>query len=149
MTSEDFTNFVSKCFSLLKSLVSADMDLNQSEAFLISQTKKPEGGITENQASAFRKFWKIHRAKIHEAVIARSTWTNTIKQMSWRIDIQSQAKHIEHIDAPIAIMELQLGSTDPKIQKTEVVRFGMDVTKLDSVLQTLQAVEDELIKNCK
>lgn len=90
-------------------MVSADMDLNQSEVFLTSQMKKPEGGISENQANAFRKFWKNHKNKIHEAVISKSTWNNTLKNVSWRIDIKSQARHLDEINTPTAIMELQIG----------------------------------------
>ena len=97
-------------------MVSADMDFNQSEAFLTSQMKKREGAITEDQANALRKFWKTHKNKIHEAVISRTTWNNTIKQMSWRIDIKSQAKHIDQINVPTAIMELQIGRNDQPLQ---------------------------------
>ena len=97
-------------------MVSADMDFNQSEAFLTSQMKKREGAITEDQANAFRKFWKTHKNKIHEAVISRTTWNTTIKQMSWRIDIKSQAKHIDQINIPTAIMELQIGPNDRPMQ---------------------------------
>ena len=97
-------------------MVSADMDFNQSEAFLTSQMKKREGAITEDQANAFRKFWKTHKNKIHEAVVSRTTWNNTIKQMSWRIDIKSQAKHIDQINIPTAIMELQIGPNDQPVQ---------------------------------
>ncbi|XP_045187297.1 COMM domain-containing protein 1-like [Mercenaria mercenaria] len=149
LSDDDFAGLLSKCSSLIKSMVSADMDLNQSEAFLTSQMKKPEGGITENQANAFRKFWKIHKNKIHEAVISHSTWNNTLKQVSWRIDIQSQARHIDQINAPTAIMELQLGPKTSNSQKTEVVRFEMDETRLGSVLQTMQDIENEVNKYCQ
>lgn len=97
-------------------MVSADMDFNQSEAYLTSQMKKREGAITEEQANALRKFWKTHKNKIHEAVISRTTWNNTIKQMSWRIDIKSQSRHVDQINAPTAIMELQIGPNDQPIQ---------------------------------
>ena len=93
-------------------MVSADMDLNQAEVFLTSQMKKPEGGITENQANALRKFWKNQKNKIHEAVISKSTWNNTLHNVSWRIDIKSQARHLEDINTPTAIMELQIGPND-------------------------------------
>ncbi|KAL4238894.1 Copper metabolism (Murr1) domain containing 1 [Mactra antiquata] len=147
ISEDEFSGLVGKCSSLLKSMVSADMDLNQSEAFFTSQMKKPEGGITENQANAFRKFWKIHRNKIHEAVIARSTWNNTLKNVSWRIDIQSQARHIDQINAPTAIMELKLGPNDSK--NSEVVRFEMDEERLNNVLQTMQEIENEVNKHCE
>ena len=105
-------------------MVSADMDFNQSEAFLTSQMKKRDGAITEDQANALRKFWKTHKNKIHEAVISRTTWNNTIKQMSWRIDIKSQARHIDQINTPTAIMELQIGPNDQPIQVSYVNSNG-------------------------
>ena len=97
-------------------MVSADMDFNQSEAFLTSQMKKREGSITEDQANALRKFWKTHKNKIHEAVVSRTTWNNTLKHISWRIDIKSQARHIDQINTPTAIMELLIGANDKTIQ---------------------------------
>ena len=93
-------------------MVSADMDLNQTEAFLTSQMKKKEGGITENLANAFRKFWKSNKNKIHESVIAQTSWNNTLKQMSWRIDIQSQTRHVDEINTPTAFVELHIGPND-------------------------------------
>jgi len=93
------------------------MDFNQCESFLVSQTKKPEGGITENLANGFRKFWKNHKNKIHETLIAKATWNNTLKHVSWRIDIKSQAKNIDEVNTPTAIMELEIGpnETDSKV----------------------------------
>lgn len=106
-------------------MVSADMDLNQAEVFLTSQMKKPESGITENQANAFRKFWKNHKNKIHEAIISKSTWNNTLRNVSWRIDIKSQARHLDEINAPTAIMELHVGPNDNiiKVGKTCMLGF--------------------------
>lgn len=97
-------------------MVSADMDLNQSEVFLTSQMKKPEGGITESQANAFRKFWKNQKNKIHDAVISKTTWNNTLKNVSWRIDIKSQARRLDEINTPTAIMELQIGPNDNSLK---------------------------------
>ena len=95
-------------------MVSADMDFNQLEAFLTSHTKKKEGGITEEQAKIYMKFWKTHKAKIHDSVIAQNTWNSTLKSVNWRIDIKSQAKHIDQINTPTAIMELQIANHNDK-----------------------------------
>lgn len=84
------------------------MDLNQLEAFLTAQTKK-QGGITSDQAAVIAKFWKNHRIKIHESMVNQSRWDNVLKNMNWRVDLKSQSRHIDQINTPVAIVEMELG----------------------------------------
>ncbi|XP_072713409.1 COMM domain-containing protein 1 isoform X3 [Ciconia boyciana] len=105
---EEFRALRAKMGGLLQSIASADMDLNQLEAFLTAQTKK-QGGITSDQAAVIAKFWKNHRTKIHESLINQSRWDNVLKNMNWRVDLKSQSRHIDQINTPVAIVELELG----------------------------------------
>lgn len=84
------------------------MDLNQLEAFLTAQTKK-QGGITAEQAAVIAKFWKNHRTQIHESLISQSRWDHGLKNMNWRVDLKSQLRHIDQINTPVAIVEMELG----------------------------------------
>ncbi|XP_075781734.1 COMM domain-containing protein 1 isoform X2 [Pelodiscus sinensis] len=104
----EFRALLAKMTGVLKSIASADMDLNQLEAFLTAQTKK-QGGITADQAAAIAKFWKNHRTKIRESLINQSRWDNTMKNMNWRVDLKSQSRHIDQINTPVAIVEMELG----------------------------------------
>ncbi|NXI17406.1 COMD1 protein, partial [Irena cyanogastra] len=90
------------------SIASADMDLNQLEAFLTAQTKK-QGGITSDQAAVIAKFWKNHRAQIHESLVSQSRWDNALRNISWRVDLQSQLRHADQINTPVALVEMELG----------------------------------------
>ncbi|NWU91520.1 COMD1 protein, partial [Upupa epops] len=90
------------------SIASADMDLNQLEVFLTAQTKK-QGGITPDQAAVIANFWKTHRTKIHESLIDQSRWEKVLKNMNWRVDLKSQSRHIDQINNPVAIVEMELG----------------------------------------
>lgn len=83
------------------------MDSNQLEAFLTAQTKKP-GGITTDHAIIIAKFWKNQRAKIHESLINQSKWENSLKNISWRIDLKTQSRHIDQMNSPVAIVEMEL-----------------------------------------
>ena len=87
-----------------------DMDLNQAETFLSSQARKRDGGITEDQAKVFLKFWKNQKTKIHETLVQQCLWDNTLKSLSWRIDVKAQTRNLEHINTPTAIVEMQLGN---------------------------------------
>ncbi|XP_040408628.1 COMM domain-containing protein 1 isoform X1 [Cygnus olor] len=105
---EEFAALRAKMGGLLQSIASADMDLNQLEAFLTAQTKK-QGGITSDQAAVLAKFWKNHRVKIHESLVNQSRWDNVLKNMNWRVDLKSQSRHIDQINTPVAIVEMELG----------------------------------------
>lgn len=95
---------------LFQNMVFADMDLNQLEAFLVSQTKRREHPITEDQAQAFRKFWKNNKNKIHESIITKTKWNNSLQNVLWRIDLKAQAKNMEQMNESSAIMEFQINS---------------------------------------
>ncbi len=51
-----------------------DMDAAKLDAFLASQTKKKDGGLTQEQAKVYAKFWKNHRTKIHKALVSGMFW---------------------------------------------------------------------------
>ena len=90
-------------------MVSADMDFNQLEAFLTSQTKRRENAMSEEHANVYRKFWKTHKNKIHDVLVSQSNWNNSLKKVSWRIDIKSQSRNVDQMSEPTAIVELMVG----------------------------------------
>ncbi|XP_042189293.1 COMM domain-containing protein 1 isoform X2 [Callorhinchus milii] len=108
---EDFRALLEKMKGILRSIASADMDFNQLEAFLTAQTKK-QRGITPEQATVLTKFWKNHKLKIRESLVNQSRWENSLKSLSWRVDLKSQSRHLDQINAPVAIVELELGKSD-------------------------------------
>ncbi|KAK7492347.1 hypothetical protein BaRGS_00016444 [Batillaria attramentaria] len=144
MSQENFDHVLTRCRGLLKSMVSADMDMTQLEAFLSAQSKKRDAPLSEEQISAVRKFWKLNKTKIHESIISQTMWGNTLQKVSWRIDLKSQARHVNQINAPSAIMELQIGETLNKDKAADVVRFEMDEEKLTRVLASMQEIEQQI-----
>ncbi|XP_044519304.1 COMM domain-containing protein 1 isoform X2 [Gracilinanus agilis] len=137
---EEFRPFLAKMRGLLKSIAYADMDFNQLEAFLTAQTKK-QGGITADQAAVISKFWKNHKTKIKESLINQSRWENSFKAMNWRVDLKSQSKHLEQINAPVAIVELELGKNG---QESECLCLEFDEIKLSQILKKLTEVEESI-----
>ncbi|NXI47535.1 COMD1 protein, partial [Galbula dea] len=137
---EEFRALRAKMSGLLQSIASADMDLNQLEAFLTAQTKK-QGGITSEQAAVLAKFWKNHRVKIHESLINRSRWDSSLKTMSWRVDLKSQSRHMDQINTPVAIVEMELGKSG---QESEFLCLEFDEAKLSQMLKKLSEVEESM-----
>lgn len=144
LSNEEFTAIHTKCSHLLKNIASSGMDFNQLEAFLTSQTKK-KGGLTEAQAAAFSKFWKNNRTKIHNILVSRSIYGKTLKNVSWRIDIKAQAKSVDQINTPTAIVELQLANKNQSHSKgDEVVKFELDEEMLGSLTKSLGEIQERL-----
>ncbi|KAL8606530.1 hypothetical protein ACOMHN_015570 [Nucella lapillus] len=146
LSQEEFDHVFNRCRGLMKSMVSADMDMTQLEAFLTAQSKKRDAPLTEEQMAAIRKFWKGNKTKIHDSIIAQTMWGNTLQKVSWRIDLQSQSKHVNEINAPTAIMELQIADSLQKEKAADVVQFEMNEDKLASVLNCMQEIEDQINK---
>ena len=108
LSAEQFDALLKRYETLTRNIVSADMDYNQLEAFLTSQMKRKQGSLTQEQAAAFLKFWKSQKVKIHDVLVQRSSWNNKLKDISWRIDLKSQGRHLEQINSPVAIVEMQI-----------------------------------------
>lgn len=137
---EEFRALRAKMGGLLQSIASADMDLNQLEAFLTAQTKK-QGGITSDQAAVIAKFWKNHRVKIHESLVNQSCWDNVLKNMNWRVDLKSQSRHVDQINTPVAIVEMELGKYG---QESEFLCLEFDEAKVSQMLKKLTEIEESM-----
>lgn len=95
------------------------MDQNQAETFLVSQTKKRDGGITEQQAKVLLQIWKMHRTRVHESVLRSCVWNNRLHNISWRIDVKSRSRAVEQLSAATAVVELELENSNANSQVWE------------------------------
>ncbi|CAH1791229.1 unnamed protein product [Owenia fusiformis] len=141
---DEFAHIKQRASSIIHSMVASNMDLNQLEVFLTSQTKKKDHPLTEEQVKIYAKFWKQHRTKIHEQLVTRTVWGNTLKDVSWRVDVMSQSRSMESINTPTAIVELQLENRMKN--ETDSITFEMNEEKLQSVLSSLQEIDDTIKK---
>ena len=137
---EQFDAMLSRYENLMRNIVSADMDFNQLEAFLTSQTRRKQGSLTQEQAAAFLKFWKSQKVKIHDVLVQRSSWNNRLKDISWRIDLKSQGRHLQQINTPVAIVEMQVEKRSTE-NKVEYYYFNFLNFLIVSILSYLPIVE--------
>ncbi|CAI8013435.1 COMM domain-containing protein 1 [Geodia barretti] len=143
MAEEEYAALLKRYASILNSLASTDMDFNQLSAFLQSQMKKRQGALTESEAATVTRFWKSQKTKVHEQLVKKSVWGDRLKQVSWRVDVKTKSRHIDQINTPTGIIELQLGKEDSE-KPEEVVRFEVDERKLGELLSQIQDIEQAL-----
>jgi len=141
---EQFDAMLKRYENLMRNIVSGDMDFNQLEAFLTSQMRRKQGSLTQEQAAAFLKFWKSQKVKIHDVMVQKSSWNNKLKDVSWRIDLKSQGRHLQQINTPVAIVEMQLENRSTENKETDVFQFEMDESQLSNVLSSIDEIEQKL-----
>lgn len=144
LSAEQFDLVLKRYETLMRNIVSGDMDYNQLEAFLTSQMKRKQGSLTQEQAAAFLKFWKSQKVKIHEILVQRSSWNNKLKDINWRIDLKTQARHLQQINTPVAIVEMQIEKRGTDSKETDVFQFEMDESQLSNVLSSIGEIEKKL-----
>ncbi|XP_031550135.1 COMM domain-containing protein 1-like [Actinia tenebrosa] len=150
LTDEEFEAMLGKYELLLRNIVASDMDFNQLEAFLTSQTKKREGALKLEQAAAFMKFWKSQKTKIHDSLVQKASWNNKLKDVSWRIDLKTQARSIEQINTPVAIVEMQVENAATRHngkngnKDVDIFQFEMDESQINKLVSNIEDIEKQL-----
>ncbi|KAI1896911.1 hypothetical protein AGOR_G00099750 [Albula goreensis] len=142
LSQEEFHALHEKMKGLLKSIASADMDQAQLEAFLTAQTRKQGGGgVSAEQAAALSKFWKSQRARVRESLLGQSRWEPGLRGLSWRVDLQTSASRGEPVNAPVAMVELELGRTG---EESEFVCMEFDEVKVNQVLKKMAEIQESI-----
>lgn len=143
-SSDNFAALLHKIRALIKSMASSDMDQTQAETFLVSQTKKRDGAITDSQAKVLLQIWKSHRVRVHDSLVRSCVWNNRLSNINWRIDVKSRSRNVEQLNAATAVVELELENSDANSQGVEVVKFEVDEKGLGNVLQSLKDIEQQI-----
>ncbi|XP_076351811.1 COMM domain-containing protein 1-like isoform X3 [Tachypleus tridentatus] len=125
----------------LERIAESDMDTNQLEAFLTSQTKRKEGGLTDDEVKVFTRFWKNHRSRIHDILIQRCQWTPSLKALTWRVDLKSQTKNNSEVNSPVAIFDIQLKNQLNDTREDDKIRFEVSEEQLTNIIEKLEEVE--------
>ncbi|XP_060755063.1 COMM domain-containing protein 1 [Neoarius graeffei] len=139
---EEFRALYDKMRGLLKSVAVADMDQAQLEAFLTAQTRKQGGGgMTSEQAAALARFWKGHRARVRDSLLAQSRWEPALRGLSWRVDLQTATSRGQTSNSPVALVELELGRNG---QDSEFVCLEFDELKINQVLKKMAEIQESI-----
>ena len=79
--------------------------------------------------------------KIRESLVNQSCWDNVLKNMNWRVDLKSQSRHVDQINTPVAIVEMELGKYG---QESEFLCLEFDEAKVSQMLKKLTEIEESM-----
>ncbi|XP_062398094.1 COMM domain-containing protein 1 [Sardina pilchardus] len=153
LSQEEFHALHEKMKGLVKSIASADMDQAQLEAFLTAQTRKQggSGGLSGEQAAALSRFWKGHRARVRDSLVAQSRWEPGLRGLSWRVDVQAASSRggdgggggggEAAAGNAVALVELELGRQG---EDSDFVCLEFDETKVNQVLKKMAEIQESI-----
>lgn len=94
------------------------------------------GNFTPQQMSLCIAWWTNKKEKIHSSVILKTIWNNTLKQLSWRVDIKTASKSAPEVNEPIALFEIATSGSQAK--------FEISKPQLDSILEQLDECQKRI-----
>jgi hypothetical protein len=88
-------------------------------------------------------FWNNEREKIHNAILQKSTYNNSITSLKWRIDVEAaNKKNTEISNEPTALFELQFKKVIS--DKTSTAKFEMNRLQVQEMVKTLDQIQKKI-----
>jgi hypothetical protein len=102
--------------------------------------------LSNTQQELLLKYWRLQKPKIQEFLRSKSSWSNSLLRLQWRIDIKSKSKNNPELNEPTSILELTIGKQADKEEPTKhnIVRFEMNKEQLDDIVKQFTAIQDQL-----
>mmetsp|Transcript_115334 Transcript_115334/g.162143 ORF Transcript_115334/g.162143 Transcript_115334/m.162143 type:complete len:183 (+) Transcript_115334:119-667(+) len=126
---------------VLTAVAAADYEAAQAERYLGAQASK-KGGVTEAEVQAIVKYWKKERTNIHDQLVKKSSWNDTLTGSSWRLDVLAKTQHIEELSEPSAIMELKVDKAEGA--GADVIRFELSAGQVAEMVSEVDKIEAQI-----
>eukprot|EP00038_Savillea_parva_P009165 m.181633 g.181633 ORF g.181633 m.181633 type:complete len:183 (-) comp15321_c0_seq1:141-689(-) len=131
----------SRVSKVLSAIAAADMEPAQAERYLDAQSKK-KGGVTAAEVQAIVKYWKKERSNVHDQLVKKSCWNDTMSGSSWRLDVLAKSQHIDELNEPSAIMEMKVDKAGGA--GADVIRFEMSAAQVADMVTQVDAIEAQI-----
>ena len=108
-----------------------------------------ERDLSTEQSAQLVNWWRINRARVHDATRKKTRWAGSLEQLGWRIDVKTAARDqeaAEGLNEPTAIVQMETRSDG----QGSTIRFEMDRAQLvdfDAQLDEIQARIDGSAKS--
>eukprot|EP01122_Echinamoeba_exundans_P014668 TRINITY_DN6689_c0_g1_i1.p1 TRINITY_DN6689_c0_g1~~TRINITY_DN6689_c0_g1_i1.p1 ORF type:complete len:197 (-),score=56.05 TRINITY_DN6689_c0_g1_i1:98-688(-) len=125
---DELAELFDRCAAILKDAAKADAELTELESSLSSTS------LNEMQQAVMLRVWRTQRPKIHDALTLKSKLNNSLKNLSWRVDVKTQTKAAaalkQELNEPVAIAEFIIGKVKPSVDGAEAAQQTADDTTL-------------------
>jgi len=87
-------------------------------------------------------FWNNEREKIHNAILQKSTYNNSITSLKWRIDVEAANKKNTEVSEPTALFEIQFKKFIS--DNTSTAKFEMNRLQVQEMVNTLDQIQKKI-----
>jgi len=87
-------------------------------------------------------FWNNEREKIHNAILQKSTYNNSITSLKWRIDVEAANKKNIEVSEPTALFEIQFKKFIS--DNTSTAKFEMSRLQVQEMVNTLDQIQKKI-----
>eukprot|EP00037_Helgoeca_nana_P026172 m.293997 g.293997 ORF g.293997 m.293997 type:complete len:183 (-) comp27152_c0_seq2:2575-3123(-) len=140
----DATTFAaskSRVVKVLTAVAASDMEAAQAERYLGAQASKKDG-VTDAEVQALVKYWKKERSSVHDQLVKKSSWNDTLTGSSWRLDVLAQSQHVDELSEPSAIMEMKVDRAEGV--GADVIRFEMSAAQVAEMVAEVDTIEAQI-----
>ena len=134
--------FFNDCLKILQLCAFNDAT---DEEFMKSFQEKFD--CTEEHCKIAKLYWASEREKIHTTLCNDATWSTTLKNFSWRLDVtttRNDTSSEPEFSAPVALVEMNTGKKNSnsvssikfQMSKTELNDLVLEVNKIQNLIQT-------------
>ena len=139
---EEINVFFNDCVAILQRGAFDDSSDDQ-----ILEKFQEKFDCTEEHCKIAKLYWASEREKIHSKLCDNATWSDTLKDFSWRLDVtttrNNESKAPEFSD-PVALVELNTGKKNSQavnsikfqMSKAELNDLVLEVDKIQNLIQT-------------
>jgi hypothetical protein len=142
MTEAEVGVFFNDCLKILQLCAFNDAT---DEEFMKSFQEKFD--CTEEHCKIAKLYWASEREKIHTTLCNDATWSTTLKNFSWRLDVtttRNDTSSEPEFSAPVALVEMNTGKKNSnsvssikfQMSKTELNDLVLEVNKIQNLIQT-------------
>merc|ERR1711973_458038 len=140
LSEEDFEVTLKQYEGILNNMVYSDMDVNQLQAYLTSLINKKQNSITEEQKEAIVKFWNNNKQKLHQLMVDKCTFNNTMTSFKWRVDIDY--KDNTQTSEPKVIFDIGVQNHAGVALKD--IMFESNAETLDEMIKNTEKIEEAI-----
>uniref|UniRef100_A0A7S0F5S7 COMM domain-containing protein n=1 Tax=Hanusia phi TaxID=3032 RepID=A0A7S0F5S7_9CRYP len=104
-----------------------------------------EQDLSEEVSETLLNVWRRNESKIREEAKKKSFWGNSLKRLSWRVDVSTKSRYVEDLNEPCAIMELNMSNSGDgenantvkfEIDRDMLARMNEEVTRLQELISS-------------
>jgi hypothetical protein len=82
---------------------------------------------------------------VHQSLLKKCTWNDSLKQISWRVDVKAASKNISEINEPTAFFEISTSKNNSNPNSvSNTASFEMNRIQISEMVSHLDLIQKKI-----